>query len=280
MDAVLEPLRDLGWVEKKNLEIELRYVSGHVERLRPNAEDLVRLRMDVIGTLGTPAALAAKAATSSIPIVLWSAGDPVGSGLVASLSKPGGNVTGFSFLAPELDTKRVELLRELVPGLLRLAVLEPANHPYYLGRRKEFEKMCRALGVTPLFIEVVAPAEIEGAVTEAFRRGAQALLVPQEPVFQDPGPLMAATSRYALPTVSGGGNLLEAGALAILTHSSQEQNERFAWYVDKILRGAKPADLPIQQPTRFVLAVNARAAKSLGLTVPASVRLRVDKLIE
>jgi putative ABC transport system substrate-binding protein len=280
LDAIFAPLRDLGWVEKKTLEIELRYVNGHTELLPSNAEDLVRLRMDVIGTLGTPAALAAKAATSSIPIVLWSAGDPVGSGLVASLSKPGGNVTGFSFLTPELETKRVELLRELVPGLLRLGVLEPANHPFYRGRRSDFEKICRTLGVAPLFVEVAEQAEVEGAVTQAFRRGAQALLVPQEPVFQDPGPLMAAASKYALPTVSENPNILKLGGLAYFAHSSQEQNERFAWCVDKILRGAKPAELPIQQPTRFVLAVNAKAAKSLGLTIPTGVRLRADEVIE
>ena len=280
MDSAFAPLRDLGWVEGKNLLIELRYLSGHVEQLRPAAEELVRLRMDVIGTQGTPAALAAKAATHTIPILIWSAADPVASGLVASLAKPGGNITGFALLTPEMERKQVELLHELVPDLRRFAVLEPGTNPFYRGRRTGFEQACRALGVEPLFIEVAAPAQLEPAIVEAARLGAQGLLVPQEPIFQDPVPLMAAASKYALPVVSASAAVVEAGGLASLAHSSQEQSERFAWFVDRILRGSKPADLPIQQPTRFVLVVNQKAAKSLGLTIPRRVLLRADEIIE
>jgi len=280
MDLAFAPLRDLGWVEGSNLSVDLRYLSGRVELLRPAAEELVRLRVDVIGTQGTPAALAAKDATKTIPIVIWSAADPVGSGLVASLAKPGGNVTGFSFLTPEIETKRVELLRELVPGLLRFAVLEPPNHPFYKGRRAAFEQACLALGVRPLFFEVDAPAHLDAAILEASRRGAQALLVPQEPLFQDPAPLIAAASKYALPVVSASAGVAAAGGLASLAHSDQEQSERFAWFVDKIFRGAKPADLPIQQPTRFVLVVNRKTAKSLGLAIPRGVLLRADDVLE
>jgi putative ABC transport system substrate-binding protein len=237
--------------------------------------------VEIIGTLGTPAALAAKNATKTIPIVLWSAGDPVGSGLVASLARPGGNITGFSFDSPEIDTKRVELLRELMPGLQRVGVLEPANHPYYRAARADFEQACRSLGVQPMFFEVGTAGQAENAIMEMARRGAQALMIPQAPLFyENPVPLMTAASKYALPTITENGGLIEAGALTGLNHSSAEQNERFAWFVDKILRGAKPAELPIQQPTRFVLVVNLKAAKALGLKVPQSILLRADEVVE
>lgn len=281
LDLIYAPLRALGWVEGQNLRVERRYTSGNVDLLRPFAEELVRLDVELIGTLGTPAALAAKNATNTIPIVIWSAADPVGSGLVASLARPGGNVTGFSFLAPEIDTKRVELLRDLVPGLRRFGVLETPSNPYYRARRSRFEQACRSLGVEPIFIDVAMPGDVEGAIKELVRRGAQALMVPQEPVFfENPGPLMTVASKFALPTVSATANLVAAGAVASLSHSSAEQDERFAWFVDKILRGAKPAELPIQQPTRFVLVVNAKAAKALGLSVPRSILLRADRVVE
>jgi len=151
LDLYFAPLRALGWVEGQNLLVERRYVSGKVELLRPSAEELVRLKVEIIGTQGTPAALAAKNATKTIPIVLWSAGDPVATGLVSSLSRPGGNVTGFSLVGPEIDAKRVELLRELVPGLLRVGVLEPQNHPHYRAKRSGFEQACRSRRSADLF---------------------------------------------------------------------------------------------------------------------------------
>lgn len=279
-DARFAPLRALGWVEGQNLHVERRSASGDVELLRRYADELVGLTVEIIGTLGTPAALAAKNATKTIPIVTYSAGDVVGTGLVASLSRPGGNITGFSFLLPEIEIKRVELLRELVPGLLRIGVLETANL-YLRARRKEFEQACRTLGVQPIFFEVATQADVERAITEMARRGAQALMVPQEPLFfENPVPLMTLASRYALPTVTANGNIVDAGALILLAHSGDEQDERFAWFVDKILRGAKPADLPVQQPTRFVLVVNLRAAKALGIAVPRSILLRADVVVQ
>jgi putative ABC transport system substrate-binding protein len=159
LERIYAPLRTLGWVEGQNLRVERRYASGRVELLRPMAEELVELRVELIGTLGTPATLAAKNATKSIPIVIWSAADPVVSGLVSSLARPGGNVTGFSFLTRELDIKRVELLQELVPGLLRLGVLETSN-PYYRARRSDFELACRSLGVQPMFFEVATLGKV------------------------------------------------------------------------------------------------------------------------
>jgi putative ABC transport system substrate-binding protein len=272
-------LSALGWVEGQNLRVERRSASGNLELLDRFADELARLNVEIIGTLGTPAALAAKNATKTIPIVIYSAADPVGSGLVASLAKPGGNVTGFSLLGPEIELKRVELLRELVPGLLRLGVLETAN-PYYRTRRNDFAQKCRSLGVQPMFFEVATQDDVASAIREMARRGAQALIIPQESLFfENPALVMSLASQYALPAVTSNGSIVEAGALAVLTTSLDEQNERFAWFVDKILRGAKPSELPIQQPTRFTLVVNLKAAKSLGLTIPRSVLLRADEVV-
>ena len=277
LDWFNAPLRALGWVEGQNLLVERRYASGKVELLSALAEELVRLKVEIIGTAGTPASLAAKNATKTIPIVLFSVADAVGSGLVESLARPGGNVTGFSFHFVEIDAKRLELLRDLVPGLSRVGVLETAN-PFYRARRNDFVQACRSLGVQPIFFEVATQGDVERAITEMARRGAQALLVPSEPLFyENPVPLVTLASKFALPIVTGNRNFVEAGALALLGHSPEEQSERFAWFVDKILRGAMPADLPIQQPTKFVLVVNLRAAKALGLTVPRSVCFGLTK---
>jgi len=280
LDYYYGPLRALGWIEGQNLLVERRYANDKVELLRSFAEELVRLRVEIIGTLGTPATLAAKNATKTIPIVIWSASDPVRTGLVASLSRPGGNITGLSLLGPEIDAKRLALLRELVPGLLRVGVLETAN-PIFRARRSDFEQACRSLGLQPMFFEVATLVDVENAITDMARRGAQALMVPGEPLFyESPVPVMAAASRYALPTVTSERKILTEGALVSLSYSEAEQSERFAWFVDKILRGAKPAELPMQQPTRFELGVNLKAARALGLTVPQSVLLRADEVIK
>jgi putative ABC transport system substrate-binding protein len=279
-DASFSPLRARGWVEGKNLLVERRDANFKIELLRSFAEELVRLRVELIGTHSTPAALAAKDATRTIPIVLWSAADPVGSGLVASLARPGGNVTGFSYASPDMDIKRVQLLRELVPGLRRVGVLETAN-PFYRTRRSDFEQTCRSVGVQPIFVEVATREEVVDAIIEMARRGAQALTVPEEPLFyENAGAIMAAASKFALATMATTPEFWAAGALVIFTHSSEEQDERFAWFVDKIFHGAKPADLPIQQPTRFAMSVNVKTAKTLGLTVPRSVLMRADEVRE
>ena len=280
LDLLYGPLRALGWIEGRNLRVERRYASGEYSLLPALAEELVRLDVEIIATLGTPAGLAAKNATKTIPIVLWSSSDPVANGLVASLARPGGNVTGFSFQTPELDIKRVELLHELIPDLLRIGVLETTN-PYFRARRSDFERACRTLGVQPIFFEVATENETENAVKEMAHRGAQALLVPQEPLFfQQPAWLMNLASKHALPTITGNESIVAAGALALLATTGNEQDERFAWCVDKILRGAKPADIPVQQPTKFRFVVNLKAAKALGLTVPRSILLRADEVIE
>src|SRR6266705_548715 len=245
------PLRELGWVEGQNLLVERRYANGRAELLRPLAEELVRLKVEIIVTDGTPATLAAKNATTTIPIIMGSAGDPVGAGFVASLARPGGNITGCSIVSPEIDAKRLSLLRELLPGLQRVGVLENPTNLYFRAARKEFEQACRSLGLQPIIIEVAAAGELENAIAELARRRAQALFVQRDGLFYDNRvPLLSAALRYALPTLGTYKEMLEAGALAFYTHSDAENLQRYAAFVDRILRGAKPADLPIEQPTR------------------------------
>ncbi len=274
------PLRALGWVEGQNLLVERRYANGRAELLRPLAEELVRLKVEIIVTDGTPATLAAKNATTTIPIIMGSAGDPVGAGLVASLARPGGNITGFSIVGPELDAKGLALLRELLPGLQRVGVLENPTNPYFRAARKEFEQACRSLGLQPIIIEVAAAGELESSIAELARRRAQALLVQRDGLFYDNRvPLLSAALRYALPTLGTYKEMLEAGALAFYTHSDAENLQRYAAFVDRILRGAKPADLPIEQPTKFDLGINLKTAKALGITIPQALLLRADEVI-
>jgi putative ABC transport system substrate-binding protein len=268
-------LRALGWVEGQNLLVEQRYANGRAELLRPFAEELVRLKVEIIVTVGTAATLAAKNATTTIPILMYTAGDPVRSGLVASLSRPGGNITGFSVVGPELDAKRLALLRELLPSLQRVGVLENSTNPYYRAMRKEFEQTCRSLGLQPIFIEVAAEGELGNAIAELARRRAQALFVHRDTLFNNNrAPLMSVALRHALPTLAAYREILEAGALVSYEQSIAEQDQRFAAFVDRILRGAKPADLPIEQPTKFELGINLKVAKALSITVPQSLLLR------
>jgi putative ABC transport system substrate-binding protein len=281
MTEEASPLRALGWVEGKNLLVERRYANGRGELVRPFAEELVRLKVEIIATLGTPATLAAKNATNTIPILIWAAGDPVATGLVTSLSRPGGNITGLAMLGPELDAKRLALLRELLPGLLRVGVLEESANPYSRARRSGLEQTCRSLGIQPIFVGAAAESELENAITELARRGAQALFVPSDALLINGRvPLMAAASKHALPTVAVDRRFLAEGALAILDISWAEQDRRFASFVDRILRGAKPAELPMEQPTRFELGINLKTAKALGITMPQSLLLRADEVIQ
>jgi len=274
-------LRALGWVVGQNLLVERRYANGRAELLPRLAEELVRLRVEIIVTLGTAATLAAKNATATIPIIIHSANDPVRSGLVASLARPGGNITGYSVVGPELDAKRLALLRELLPGLQRVGVLELSTNPYYRAARKEFEQACRSLALQPIIIEVVAPGNLENAIAELARRRAQALFVQNEDLFYDNRvPIMTAALRYALPTLTVGRDMVEAGALVSYAPANAENDQRYAAFVDRILRGAKPADLPIEQPTKFELVINLKTAKALGITVPHTLLLRADEVIQ
>ena len=274
-------LRAVGWVEGQNLLFERRYANGTAELLRPLAEELVRLKVEIILTRGTDSTLAAKNATTTIPIIIYSAGDPVRSGLVASLSRPGGNITGFSIVGPAVDAKRLALLRELLPAVQRVGVLENSTNPHFRAVRKEFEQACRSLGLQPIIIEVAAAGELEKAIAEMARRQAQALFVAHDGMLNaNRVPIMSAALRYALPTIGGNKAMLEAGALVYYASSDAENDQRYAAFVDRILRGAKPADLPIEQPTKFELGINLKTAKALGITIPQSLLLRADEVIK
>jgi putative ABC transport system substrate-binding protein len=262
-------LRELGWVEGGNLLIERRYANGRAELLQPLAEELVRLKVEVIATSGTQAAVAAKNATTSIPIVMFGAGDPVRTGLVASLARPDGNITGYSIVSTELEAKRLALLREVLPAAQRVGVLVNSTNPISAVVQKETEPVYRSLGMQPIIIAVARESELENAVAEIARRRAQALVVGDDALFFGHRvSIMNAALRYGLPTLVEDPEMLKAGAVLSYSVSPSEQYRRYAAFVDKILRGAKPADLPIEQPTQFELGINLKTAKALAMTIP------------
>ena len=275
------PARELGWIEGQNLIVERRYAEGKAERLKPYAEELVRLNVELILTNGTAATIAAKNATTRIPIVMYSAGDPVRSGLVASLARPGGNITGYSIVARELDAKRLEILQELLPTAQRVAVLIDPTNPYNEIAREERERVYRSLGIQAIIVGARAASELENAVSEAARWRAQALIVPVDTLFWAQRVLlMRIALEHRLPTIVGVRDILEAGGLVSLAIDESEQSRVMASFVDRILRGAKPADLPVQQPSKLLLSVNLKTAKALGITIPRSLLLRADEVIE
>ena len=274
-----EPLRELGWVEGQNLQIERRYANGRAEALQPLAEELVRAQVEIIVTAGTPATLAAKRATTTIPIVFRVAGDPVLLGLVASLARPGGNVTGYSDTGPETTTKQLSLLKELLPRLERIGVLWNEANPYYRAIRNQFEHVCQSLGLRPVIVEV-AGGEISSAVAKLMHERAQALWVPDD-LWDHRFEIVDSATKYGLPIMADESTWVrEAGALIAYSTTWVEQCRKRAEYIDQILRGAKPADLPVQQPTKFELVINLKTAKALGLTIPKELLLRADEVIQ
>lgn len=274
-------LRERGWIEGKNLSVERRYVGDRPERLDPAATELVRLGVDAIVTSGTDAALAAKKATSTIPIVMYSVADPVLVGLVNSLPRPGGNITGFCIVSTELDGKRLELLRELVPGVQRVGELFNPRNPYFLAARPVYERTYRSLELEPVFVEVRGEADVETAVALVAKQNVQALVVPADNLLiSNAARIMRAALRYRLPTVVENKELLNAGGLVTYTYSAEERQQRYAAYLDKVLRGAKPADLPIEQPTKFEMIVNLRTARALAFSIPKPVLSRADEVIQ
>jgi putative tryptophan/tyrosine transport system substrate-binding protein len=281
IDALWAPLRARGWVEGQNLIVERRYANGRAELLQPMAEELVRLNVELIVANGTLASLAAKGVTTSVPIVIDRSGDPVGTGLVASLARPGGNITGISTMSPELDVKRLELLRQLLPGATRIGELVYPTNPVYRAERNEMEQAYSSLGMRPIFVEVSAASELESAIAEVARRGGQALIVDAEPLFASNfSVIVRAAQRYSLPLMVEGREELETGGLVSYCPSEADFHRQLAVFVDKILKGAKPGDLPIEQPTKLELIINLKSAKALGITVPQSMLLRADEVIQ
>jgi putative ABC transport system substrate-binding protein len=274
-------LRDLGWVEGKNLSIEYRYSEGRHDRLPDLAADLVRLKVDVIVVSFPPDALAAQKATRAIPIVMAAGGDPVAYGLIESLARPGGDVTGLSVMTAELVGKRLELLNEMVPKLSRVAVLwNPQGAPSKLGW-KEIQLPAQQLGVQLHSLEVRNSNELDQAFESATRGRTGALVIMPDPVFTANLKrivILAAKSR--LPSIYHISEFADAGGLAAYGPDRADSFRRAATYVDKILKGAKPADLPVEQPTKFELVINVKTAKAIGITIPRTVLFRADRVIE
>jgi len=280
LGALQQGLGKLGYTEGQNIAVQSRWAEGRQEQLADFAAELVRLKVNVIVTSGTPASLAAKRATTTIPIVMVGVGDPVGSGLVASLARPGGNITGLTLLATKLGGKRLELLREVVPRLRRVAVFwNPANLSVALLLR-ETEVGARALGVQLLSLEVRGPEDFEAAFAAAIRGRADALIALEDPLtVVHRGRIIDFATKNRLPATCGLKEFAQAGGLMSYGASLPDLYRRAATYVDKILKGAKPADLPVEQPTKFELVINLKTAKALGLTIPQSILLRADQVI-
>lgn len=281
VDAFRGGLRDLGYVEGQNVLIDYRWTEGQEQRLPDEAADLVRLKVAVIVTPGTPATMAARAATRTIPVVMTNVGDPVGSGIVTSLARPGGNVTGLSLLDAELDGKRIELLKEAVPHLSRLAILWSANDPGMTLAFGRVETAAKTLGFALQNLAVREPAEFPRAFEAAGAGRAEALFVTAQPFTnQHRAQILDLVAKHRLPAIYTLRSFVDAGGLMSYGPSQADQYRRAASYVDLILKGARPADLPVEQPTKFDLVINLKAARALGLTIPTGLLQRADQVIE
>jgi putative tryptophan/tyrosine transport system substrate-binding protein len=282
VDAFREGLRALGYIEGKNVVIEYRYTEGKPDRYSEFLAELVRLKVDVIIADGSGVAAAAKKTTSTIPIVMTSSTDPVGQGLIISLARPGGNVTGLTSVTGELGGKLLELLKEIIPKLTRLAIVLQGDTPVNELFLKEAEGSARALGVQLISVVVRGPKDYEGAVRGASKNGANALYsrLGPSPSSADRRHFMQLAAKSRLATVSTRREDAEAGGLLSYARDPRESYRRAATYVDKILKGTKPADLPVEAPTKFDLVINLKTAKQIGLTIPPNVLARADKVIK
>jgi len=281
LDAFRQGLRALGYTEGQNLEITYRSSDGRDDRFPGLAGELVRLKMDVILTRGTPAALAAKSATRKIPVVMASSGDPVGSGLVASLRRPGGNVTGLSSYDVEIHAKRLDLLREVRPRLTRVAGLFNMGNPVLPLAWKEVQRAAGSLGIHPQLLDVRRPEDLPRAFDAAAKERAEALIVGLDGLTQGNLRRIAGlAAKHRLPSIYATREYAELGGLVTYGVSDRRQYQRAATFVDKILKGATPGDLPIEQPDTFELVINLKTAKALGLKIPPSLLQRADQVIE
>jgi putative tryptophan/tyrosine transport system substrate-binding protein len=273
-------LQELGYVEGNNITIEWRDARGSHEQLAALADELVRLKVDLIVAVNTPAALAAKGATTTIPIVVTRVANPVESGLVASLARPGGNVTGVSSMHAEFSGKRVEFVREILPGLSRVVVLYNADNPGQRPQIVELEQVSAQLGLAFLPLPVRGPSDFPGAFEAAIRARAEALFVLDDTtVTKHRAEILRLAAQHALPVVSRYKEYVEAGGLMAYGPTLLQGNRRVAYYVDRILKGATPSDLPIEQPMYFELVINLKTAQALGLTIPPYLLFQADKVI-
>jgi putative ABC transport system substrate-binding protein len=273
-------LRELGYEEGRNLKSEFR-TADHPDRLPGLAEELVQLKVDVIVATSTPAAQAVKRATSTIPIVMSLVADPVGSGLVANLAHPGGNVTGLSSMVAELSAKRLQLLKETIPRLIRVAVLWNPDMPWHAKGIEELKAAAPSLSVELSFVGVRTPEDFDPAFSAVSRARAQAMYLLDSPLlYVHRMTLAKRASKARLPTIHQSRTYTDAGGLVSYGANYADLMRRSAGYVDKILKGAKPGDLPIEQPTKFELVVNLKTAKALGITIPQSILLQADEVIK
>jgi len=275
-------LRELGYVEGKNIVIEWRAADGKRDRYPALLAELVRLKVDVIVCDSAGSTRHAKEATSTIPIVMTNDGDPVGQGFVASLARPGGNITGLSTLSPEISGKRLELLKEIVPRLSRVAVFGTSTSPDNAPSLREVELAAGAFGVKLQYLDVLRPKDVETAFREASKGRADAVLMMASGPVLNPRrkEILELAVKSRLPVIYTGRASVEAGGLMAYGVNQNDLDRRAATYVDKILRGAKPADLPVEQPTKFELVINLKTAKQIGLTIPPNVLVRADRVIK
>jgi putative ABC transport system substrate-binding protein len=279
-EAFMQGLRELGYVDGRNIVIDYRWAEGKLERLPGFVSDLVHTRVDAIVSSATPAIRIAKEQTATIPIVMAGVTDPVANGFVASLSRPGGNITGLTHLSPDLTGKRLELLKEVVPRLLRLAVLWNPNQPGQPLAYKECQAAAEVLKVTLISMEVRNREEIEAVLSSIAKERAQAIFDLPDPVtFINRERIAVVAAKHRLPAMHAFREHVDAGGLMSYGASFPYLVHRAATYVDKILKGAKPAELPVEQPTKFELVINLKTAKQIGLTVPPNVLARADRVI-
>ena len=282
VDGLREGLHERGWVEGRNFTMEARFAEGRTDQLSALAADLVRLKIDLIATTSTPAALAAKQATATIPIVIGFVADPVGSGIVASLAHPGANVTGWTHQGVELRAKYLDLLKEAIPVVSRFGVLwNPAN-PVHRPSFQNIDAAARQLKVEVHEAGVQNPNALQPTFSALVEKGVQALVVFPDGLFlAQMDTIIALAAKHRLPTMYGLREYVDAGGLISYGTNLAEMNRQIgASFVDKILKGAKPGDLPIEQPTKFELVINLKPAKALGLTIPQSLLLRANQLIQ
>jgi ABC-type uncharacterized transport system substrate-binding protein len=280
VEALRQGLRALGYVEGKDIVIEYRNAAGKVDQVARNADELVRLKVDIIVTAGPADTRAAKEATSTIPIVMAADPDPVGNGFVASLARPGGNITGLSRLAPELSGKRLELLKEIVSRLSRVAVFGTSTELGNAQSLKETELTARALGVKLQYLDILASKDIETAFKAARTGSANAILVLASPILTQRKEIADRASTSRIPAIYDRAEFVNVGGLMSYGVNFRDLDRRAATYVDKILKGAKPSDLPVEQPKKFEFIINLKAAKQIGLTIPPNVLARADRVIK
>jgi putative tryptophan/tyrosine transport system substrate-binding protein len=280
-DVFLQALRDLGYVEGRNVVLEVRYAEGRNERFPSLAAELVNLKVDVLVAQSTPAAIAAKQASSSIPIVMVVVGDPLGAKLIESLAHPGGNVSGLSLIAPELSAKRLDLFKQTLPKLSRVTVLWNSANVGMRLRVQETERAAPALGVTLQSVTVQSPDDFDGVFAAMSKDRPESLLVMADTVTaSNSRRVVEFAARNRVPAIYEARNFVDAGGLMSYGLDFVDHYRRAAYYVDKVLKGVRPADLPVEQPTKFELVINMKSAKALGLTIPQSLLLRADQVIE